>query len=65
MPDIKATSQQSRFHAETLDVPELDLSGVSIAIGERELLNDAKLKFKTGVRYALVGRWVAVSAAIS
>lgn len=57
---IHAVSQQSRFHTETLDTTtaEIDLNGVTIAIGERELIAGAKLKFKEGVRYALVGRCV-------
>jgi ATP-binding cassette subfamily F protein 3 len=56
---VIATSQQSRFHSETLDIPEVDLAGVNLAVGDKELLVDAKLKFKTRVRYALVGRYAA------
>ncbi|KAJ8496310.1 hypothetical protein ONZ45_g12507 [Pleurotus djamor] len=56
-PKIIATSQQSRFHAETLDTTtEVDLKGVNISIGDRELLTDSKLRLKAGVRYALMGR---------
>lgn len=57
-PSINATSEQSRFHTETLNtsVAEIDLKGVSITIGPRELITDSRLKLKEGVRYALVGR---------
>ncbi len=59
---IVATSQQSRFHTETLDIAsgEIDLKDVTIAVGERELLTDTRLKLKEGIRYALVGRFVLV-----
>lgn len=54
---ITATSQQTRFHVDTLESQtEVDLHGVSISIGEKELLRDADLRLKAGVRYALVGR---------
>lgn len=54
---ITATSQQTRFHVDTLDsATEIDLHGVNIAIGERELLVDVEVRLKAGVRYALVGR---------
>ncbi|KAL0956788.1 hypothetical protein HGRIS_002907 [Hohenbuehelia grisea] len=56
-PKITATSQQSRFHAETLDTStEIDLKDVTIAIGDRELITGSRLKLKEGIRYALVGR---------
>ncbi|KAI0091739.1 P-loop containing nucleoside triphosphate hydrolase protein [Irpex rosettiformis] len=57
-PAIVATSQQSRFHTETLNtsVAEIDLKGVTISVGHRELITDARLKLKEGIRYALVGR---------
>lgn len=54
---IHCSSQQSRFHTETLDTSrEIDLKEVSVAIGERELLSGAHLRLKDGTRYALVGR---------
>ncbi|KAF8213955.1 P-loop containing nucleoside triphosphate hydrolase protein [Mycena galopus ATCC 62051] len=54
---ITATSQQSRFHTETLDTTlEIDLKGVTIAIGERELISSSHLRLKQGVRFGLVGR---------
>ncbi|KAJ7223921.1 P-loop containing nucleoside triphosphate hydrolase protein [Mycena rebaudengoi] len=54
---IQATSQQSRFHTETLDTTlEIDLKGVTISIGERELISSSHLRLKQGVRYGLVGR---------
>lgn len=57
IPKIIATSQQSRFHSETLDTTaEVDLKGVNISIGDRELISDSKLRFKAGIRYALAGR---------
>ncbi|KAH8102112.1 P-loop containing nucleoside triphosphate hydrolase protein [Cristinia sonorae] len=58
LPKIHAISQQSRFHTETLETAqgEVDLKDVTISIGEKELIVDARLKLKAGVRYALVGR---------
>lgn len=54
---IVCTSRQSRFHTETIDSQEeIDLKTVNIAIGDRELLVDADLKLKAGVKYALIGR---------
>ncbi|KAJ7167528.1 P-loop containing nucleoside triphosphate hydrolase protein [Mycena filopes] len=56
---IIATSQQSRFHSETLDTDttlEIDLKAVTISIGERELISSSHLRLKEGVRYGLVGR---------
>ncbi|KAK4701684.1 hypothetical protein P7C70_g4544, partial [Phenoliferia sp. Uapishka_3] len=54
---IVATSQQSRFHAATLDTSlEVDVLDCTIAIGERELISGSHLRLKQGVRYGLVGR---------
>ncbi|KAJ7749252.1 P-loop containing nucleoside triphosphate hydrolase protein [Mycena olivaceomarginata] len=54
---IIATSQQSRFHTETLDTSlEIDLKGVTISIGDRELISSSHLRLKQGVRFGLVGR---------
>ncbi|KAJ6539742.1 P-loop containing nucleoside triphosphate hydrolase protein [Mycena capillaripes] len=54
---ITATSQQSRFHTELLLTSlEIDLKGVTIAIGERELISSSHLRLKQGIRYGLVGR---------
>ncbi|KAJ7734035.1 P-loop containing nucleoside triphosphate hydrolase protein [Mycena maculata] len=54
---ITATSQQSRFHTETLDTTlEIDLKAVTISIGERELISSSHLRLKEGIRYGLVGR---------
>ena len=40
-PKIIATSQQSRFHTETLDTSiEVDIKDVTISIAERELITD-------------------------
>jgi ABC-type molybdenum transport system ATPase subunit/photorepair protein PhrA len=58
-PRIVATSQQSRFHSATLELTsnlEVDLTTVNISIGDREILVDAKVAFRAGVRYALTGR---------
>ncbi|GAA5936637.1 ABC-F family ATP-binding cassette domain-containing protein [Sporobolomyces koalae] len=55
--NIICSSQQSRFHTETLETScEIDLHGVSVAVGDHELLTDAHLRLKNGTRYALVGR---------
>ncbi|CAE6512501.1 unnamed protein product [Rhizoctonia solani] len=55
---IVATSQTSRFHVDTLTTlsKEIDLQQVNISIGTRDILVDAHLRLKTGVRYGLVGR---------
>jgi ABC-type molybdenum transport system ATPase subunit/photorepair protein PhrA len=55
---IRATSQQSRFHLASIEVDstEIDLETVCIAAGEHEVLVDASLKLKEGVRYGLIGR---------
>ncbi|KAL0076510.1 P-loop containing nucleoside triphosphate hydrolase protein [Phycomyces blakesleeanus] len=58
-PTIVAISQQSRFHRETrLDsvTKEIDLMQVNISVNQLELLVDAHLKIKPGVRYGLVGQ---------
>ncbi|KAF9090778.1 hypothetical protein BGX27_002145 [Mortierella sp. AM989] len=55
---LEAYSQQSRFHEETLETlsKEVDLKQVNIAIGDRPLLKDARLWFKSGTMYGLIGR---------
>lgn len=57
-PIVTATSQQSRFHAATLDADttEIDLETVCVAVGGAEVLVDASLKLREGVRYGLIGR---------
>jgi ATP-binding cassette subfamily F protein 3 len=56
-PRIICTSQQSRFHAETLDTSlDVDLKDVSISIEQNELVEASHLRLKAGVRYALVAR---------
>lgn len=58
-PQIVCTAQQSRFHDTTLTTSrEIDLKDVTISIGERDLLANAHVRLKTGVRYGLVGRYV-------
>ncbi|KAK7458821.1 hypothetical protein VKT23_009830 [Stygiomarasmius scandens] len=56
-PTIQATSQQTRF-ALSLDPTstDVDLPGVSLTIGQREILSDAHLKLNAGVHYVLIGR---------
>ncbi|KAL4443909.1 hypothetical protein ABPG75_011646 [Micractinium tetrahymenae] len=58
MATITATSQQSRFHTETLETPcqDVDLRGVTLAVGDAELLAGAHLRLAAGTRYGLVGR---------
>ncbi|KZO96205.1 P-loop containing nucleoside triphosphate hydrolase protein [Calocera viscosa TUFC12733] len=56
-PEIICTSQQSRFHTDTLATStEIDLKGVHISIGRTDLLVDCHLRLKSGVRYGLLGR---------
>ncbi|KAG0126604.1 P-loop containing nucleoside triphosphate hydrolase protein, partial [Tuber indicum] len=55
-PMIQATSQQTRFSLEETASKELDLKGVHISIGKREIISDAHLKLSAGVHYVLVGR---------
>ena len=55
---IKAYSQQSRFHTDAIekDTKSLNLKGVCVSIGERDLLNDTDLVIEPGLRYGLLGR---------
>jgi ATP-binding cassette subfamily F protein 3 len=55
---IKATSQESRFHTESITTSskEIDLKDVNLFVGERQLLQDAHLRLKEGIHYGLVGR---------
>lgn len=60
-PVIECRAQQSRFWTDTLTAGiEIDLKDVSIAVGtgkdQRELLTNAHVRLKEGVRYGLVGR---------
>lgn len=56
-PNIVATSQQSRFHTETLETlsKEIDLKSVNISVNQLELLVDAHLRLKENVKYGFVG----------
>ncbi|KAJ3574218.1 hypothetical protein NP233_g1914 [Leucocoprinus birnbaumii] len=62
--EITAISQQSRFHRETFDAnsTDIDIKGVNISITNsktgaiKEILVDAHLRLKTGVRYGMVGQ---------
>ncbi|ESK98015.1 abc transporter [Moniliophthora roreri MCA 2997] len=54
---IQATCQQTRFDLnEDTASKDLDLHGVNISIGNRDILRDAHLKLAPGVKYSLVGR---------
>lgn len=55
---IRATSQESRFYTEytTTATKEIDLKDVNLFVGEKQLLNDAHLRIKEGVKYGLVGK---------
>lgn len=55
---IRATSQESRFHTESITTAtkEVDLKDVNLFVGERQLLTDAHVRIKEGVKYGLVGR---------
>lgn len=56
--EIVAYSQQSRFHRETFDAnsTDIDLKGVNLSVNNKELLVDAHLRLKSGVRYGMVGQ---------
>jgi hypothetical protein len=49
------TSQQSRFHLETLETPskDLDISGIQLSVGDKKLLEDAQLRLFSGARTLL------------
>ncbi|KAJ2964613.1 hypothetical protein NQZ79_g477 [Umbelopsis isabellina] len=55
---IVAFSQQSRFHRETFDAnsTDIDLKDVNVIVNDKELLVDAHLRLKPGVRYGMVGQ---------
>jgi ATP-binding cassette subfamily F protein 3 len=57
-PEIVAYSQQSRFHRETFDASniDIDIKGVNVSVDDKELLVDAHLRLKPGVRYGMVGQ---------
>ncbi|TEB19224.1 P-loop containing nucleoside triphosphate hydrolase protein [Coprinellus micaceus] len=57
-PLITAYSQQSRFHRETFDAntTDIDIKGVNISVGQKDILVDAHLRFKAGVKYGMVGQ---------
>lgn len=48
------------FHLETLETAskEIDLKGVTVAVGRTEVIADSHLRLKNGVKYALMGRSV-------
>lgn len=54
---IIVTAQQSRFHA--IDEPaskDIDVNDLTIAIGQKVIVQNTRLVLKTGVRYVFVGR---------
>ena len=55
---LVATSQTSRFHTDTLETlsNDVDIKGVNISVGDRDLLVDAELKLFNGTHYGLVGQ---------
>lgn len=54
---IAATTQQSRFHTETLDTSceDVDLKSLTLTVGDEELLSEANLRLFSSVHYGLVG----------
>ncbi|KXZ41806.1 hypothetical protein GPECTOR_277g728 [Gonium pectorale] len=57
--ELEVTVQLSRFHLETLEgsaTGDVDIRGLCLGIGDRELLRDAHLALRSGVRYGLIGR---------
>jgi ATP-binding cassette subfamily F protein 3 len=52
---ITATSQQTRFDPDSINATEIDLRGVNLAIGDREILTDARLLLKSETKYGLIG----------
>ena len=57
LQSIVATTQQSRFHTETLETycEDVDLKQLTLTVGDKELLTDADLRLFSGRRYGLVG----------
>jgi ATPase subunit of ABC transporter with duplicated ATPase domains len=56
---IVVTSQQSRFHTESIDAPtlkEIDVKDLTVSIGGVELLDHAHLRIQNGVHYVFHGR---------
>ena len=54
---VEAYSQVSRFHAETLSTSyDVDLKQVNVAVGQLDLLVDARLQLLYGRHYAMIGR---------
>lgn len=56
-PRVVATSRQTRFNPLVQgDASEVDLNDVNISIAEREILVDARVRLKNGIKYGLIGR---------
>jgi putative ribosome biogenesis GTPase RsgA len=56
---LVVTTQQSRFHVDVSDASmskDIDIKGLNIVIGGREILSTAVLKLRQGTTYVLVGR---------
>ncbi|KDE04265.1 hypothetical protein MVLG_05293 [Microbotryum lychnidis-dioicae p1A1 Lamole] len=56
--DIHCTSQQSRFHTETISIHslEIDIKDVTVSVGPNDLIVTSHLRLKEGKRDGLVGR---------
>ncbi|ORX70256.1 P-loop containing nucleoside triphosphate hydrolase protein [Linderina pennispora] len=57
-PPVRAYSQQSRFHNETVVTlsKDVDLRNVHLTIGDVDMLVDSRLWFKAGYHYGFIGR---------
>ncbi|SCV69181.1 BQ2448_2201 [Microbotryum intermedium] len=56
--EIHCTSQQSRFHTETISSHslEIDIKDVTVSVGQNDLIVASHLRLKEGKRYGLVDR---------
>lgn len=55
---VEVAVQLSRFHLETIEgsaTGDVDIRGLCLTVANRELLTDAHLALRCGVRYGLVG----------
>jgi len=63
-PILHATSQQTRFHippsattaSNSSVAGSLDIPGVTLTLGQQEILSDAHIKLSSGVHYVLAGQ---------
>ena len=56
--DVAAERLGRAFHRETFDASDIDIDikGVNVSVNNKELLVDAHLRLKPGVRYGMVGQ---------